>query len=393
MPALHLTKVASGCRTIEALEKRVAARTHDGEMRVATRMRPKRADELIGGSLHWIVKHRVIGRQEILRFEDRKDGRIDIVLSGTLELIPALRDGGAFPVDRSHRAGPPASHDVALPPGSFLRWERLEGLEDPEVGAGKHGSGGHYRSAPRAPHPALGDERRPSSGPARGAYSLSFRASGLRRRPLGRLPCRVRWRRRQRSRCADVGVFESLSGEFEEVVFFHDPPTGLRAIVAIHSTTLGPALGGTRFYPFASEEEALRDVLRLSRGMTYKAAAAGLDLGGGKAVIIGDPKRIKSEELLRAYGRFIETLGGRYITAEDIGTARVSREASEAKLFATEAACRIIDNAVQIHGGSGLVQGSVVERLYRDIRALRIYEGTSEIQRLVIARELLMPRE
>jgi hypothetical protein len=87
VPALHLTKVAFGCRTIEALEKRVAARTHDGEMRVATRMRPKRADELVGGSIHWIVKHRLIGRQQILRFEDRKDGRIDIVLSGTLELI------------------------------------------------------------------------------------------------------------------------------------------------------------------------------------------------------------------------------------------------------------------------------------------------------------------
>jgi leucine dehydrogenase len=119
-----------------------------------------------------------------------------------------------------------------------------------------------------------------------------------------------------------VDVFEQLDGEYEEVVFFHDPPTGLRAIVAIHSTTLGPALGGTRFYPFASDEDALRDVLRLSRGMTYKAAAAGLDLGGGKAVIVGDPKRIKSEELLRAYGRFLETLGGRYITAEDIGTDR-----------------------------------------------------------------------
>ena len=117
-------------------------------------------------------------------------------------------------------------------------------------------------------------------------------------------------------------VFRELNGQYEQVVFFHDPPTGLRAIVAIHSTTLGPALGGTRFYPFGSEEEALRDVLRLARGMTYKAAAAGLDLGGGKAVIIGDPKRIKNEELLRAYGRFIDTLGGRYITAEDIGTDR-----------------------------------------------------------------------
>jgi leucine dehydrogenase len=119
-----------------------------------------------------------------------------------------------------------------------------------------------------------------------------------------------------------VAVFDTLDGEYEQVVFFHDPPTGLRAIVAIHSTTLGPSLGGTRFYPFQTEEEALRDVLRLARGMTYKAAAARLDLGGGKAVIIGDPKRIKSEELLRAYGRFIETLGGRYITAEDIGTNR-----------------------------------------------------------------------
>jgi hypothetical protein len=87
VPNLHLTKVAFGCRTIEALEKRVGARTHGGEMRVPTKMRPKRADELVGGSIYWIVKHRLIGRQQILRFEDRKDGRIDIVLSGELELI------------------------------------------------------------------------------------------------------------------------------------------------------------------------------------------------------------------------------------------------------------------------------------------------------------------
>jgi leucine dehydrogenase len=119
-----------------------------------------------------------------------------------------------------------------------------------------------------------------------------------------------------------VSVFSELGSEYEEVVFFHDPPTGLRAIVAIHSTLLGPALGGTRFYPFASEEEALRDVLRLARSMTYKAAVTGLDLGGGKAVIIGDPRRLNSEELMRAYGRFIDSLGGRYITAEDVGTSR-----------------------------------------------------------------------
>lgn len=85
---LHLTKVALGCRTIEALEKRIVARSRDGEVRVATRMKPKRADELIGGSLHWIVKHRLIARQQILRIEDRSDGRIDIVLAGSLELIP-----------------------------------------------------------------------------------------------------------------------------------------------------------------------------------------------------------------------------------------------------------------------------------------------------------------
>jgi hypothetical protein len=88
VPKLHLTKVAFGCRTIEALQKRVVARTHGGEMRIATRMRPKRADELIGGSLHWIVKHRLVGCQQILRFDDRSDGRIDIVCSGELITIP-----------------------------------------------------------------------------------------------------------------------------------------------------------------------------------------------------------------------------------------------------------------------------------------------------------------
>jgi hypothetical protein len=87
VPKLHLPKVAFGCRTVEALEKRVAARSHGGEMRVATRLRPKRAPELIGGSMHWIVKHRLVGRQEMLRFEDRNDGRLDIVLCASLELI------------------------------------------------------------------------------------------------------------------------------------------------------------------------------------------------------------------------------------------------------------------------------------------------------------------
>ncbi len=106
----------------------------------------------------------------------------------------------------------------------------------------------------------------------------------------------------------------------EQVVFCADKASGLRAIIAIHSTALGPALGGTRFYPYATEEAALADVLELSRGMTYKNAMAGLDHGGGKAVIIGDPARDKSEALLRAYGRFVQSLGGRYVTACDVGT-------------------------------------------------------------------------
>ena len=106
----------------------------------------------------------------------------------------------------------------------------------------------------------------------------------------------------------------------EQVIFCQDDRTGLKAIIGIHSTTLGPALGGTRFFPYRDEHAALTDALRLSRGMTYKAAAAGLDLGGGKAVLIGDPARIKTTELLEAYGRFVDTLGGRYITAGDVGT-------------------------------------------------------------------------
>lgn len=114
-------------------------------------------------------------------------------------------------------------------------------------------------------------------------------------------------------------TFEKLySMGHEEVVFFSEPSCGLKAIVAIHDTTLGPALGGTRMWPYASEAEAVEDALRLSRGMTYKAAVSGLNLGGGKAVIIGDPKKDKSEALFRAYGRFIESLNGRYISAEDV---------------------------------------------------------------------------
>ncbi|MFE6334349.1 Leu/Phe/Val dehydrogenase [Streptomyces sp. NPDC057798] len=107
----------------------------------------------------------------------------------------------------------------------------------------------------------------------------------------------------------------------ERVVWCEDQETGLRAVIAIHSTSLGPALGGTRFHPYATAEEAIADALRLSRGMTYKNALAGMNLGGGKAVIIGDPERDKTEELLLAYGRCVAALEGRYITACDAGTS------------------------------------------------------------------------
>ncbi len=107
---------------------------------------------------------------------------------------------------------------------------------------------------------------------------------------------------------------------YEQLVAGSDPGTGLKAIIAIHDTTLGPACGGTRIWPYATEEEALQDALRLSRAMTYKSATAGLSLGGGKGVIIADPNTQKTEALLRAYGRFVDTLGGRYLTTTDVGS-------------------------------------------------------------------------
>jgi leucine dehydrogenase len=117
-----------------------------------------------------------------------------------------------------------------------------------------------------------------------------------------------------------MSVFESTEfGEHDQVVFCRDRAAGLYAIIAIHDRTLGPAVGGCRMRPYDSEAEAIRDVLRLSRGMTYKNAMAGLPLGGGKSVILGDPRRDKSEALLRAFGRFVEGLSGRYIAAEDVG--------------------------------------------------------------------------
>ena len=142
-----------------------------------------------------------------------------------------------------------------------------------------------------------------------------------------------------------VDVFE-LGSEHEQVVFCNDSATGLKAIIALHSTALGPGLGGTRFYPYASTDDALVDVLNLSRGMSYKNALAGLDLGGGKAVIIGDPAELKTEALLRAYGRFVQSLNGRYYTACDVGTFsedmdHVARE------------CDFVTGRTVAHGGAG----------------------------------------
>ena len=132
----------------------------------------------------------------------------------------------------------------------------------------------------------------------------------------------------------------------EQVAFCQDTRTGLKAIIAIYSTALGPALGGTRFYPYGSEDEALTDALRLSAAMAYKNALAGLDHGGGKAVIIGDPAELKTEPLLRAYGRFISSLGGRYITACDVGT-----RSEDMDIIARE--CAFVTGRTPAYGGAG----------------------------------------
>jgi valine dehydrogenase (NAD+) len=149
-----------------------------------------------------------------------------------------------------------------------------------------------------------------------------------------------------------MGVFTanqaggSAVGGHEQVVFCSDQASGLRAVIAIYSTALGPALGGTRFHPYASEDEAVADALDLSRAMAYKNAVAGLDHGGGKAVIWGDPDRHKTEALLRAYGRFVESLGGRYYTACDVGTYPVDMD-----VVARET--RYVTGRTEANGGCG----------------------------------------
>lgn len=140
-------------------------------------------------------------------------------------------------------------------------------------------------------------------------------------------------------------IFTPPSGH-EQVVFCQDSESGLKAIIGIYSTALGPALGGTRFYPYPSEQDAVRDVLNLSRGMAYKNALAGLELGGGKAVILGDPRQDKTPSLLRAYGRAVASLAGRYITACDVGTY-----VEDMDVVAQE--CQWVTGRSPEHGGAG----------------------------------------
>lgn len=170
-----------------------------------------------------------------------------------------------------------------------------------------------------------------------------------------------------------MSTFEAMAAMgHEQIVFCRNDDVGLRAIIGVHSTALGPALGGCRLWNYATEADALRDVLRLSRGMTYKAAVAGLDLGGGKAVIMGDPS-MKTEGLLRAFGRHVDSLGGRYITAEDMNTTvddmnQISRETRHVTGFAA------------YQGGSGDPSPVTAWGVYHGIRAcLEVQTGSPDV--------------
>jgi leucine dehydrogenase len=177
-----------------------------------------------------------------------------------------------------------------------------------------------------------------------------------------------------------VSLFSEMSRHgHEEVAYCANQEAGLKALIAIHNTALGPALGGLRMWPYDSEEEALNDVLRLSRGMSYKAAVAGLNLGGGKAVIIGDPKKDKSETLFRAFGRFVESLNGRYITAED-----VSIDVNDLEYVFQET--EHVVGVHQVHGGSGDPSPFTAYGVMQAIRAsLQKRFGNEEVGRYAFA--------
>jgi len=167
--------------------------------------------------------------------------------------------------------------------------------------------------------------------------------------------------------------------DYEQLVFCQDRASGLRAIICIHDTTLGPALGGVRMYPYEREEDAIIDVLRLARGMTYKAAVSGLNLGGGKAVIIGDPTKDKSEALFRAFGRYIETLHGRYITAEDVGSS--IQDMSYINMETDH-----VTGITVARGGSGDPSPVTARGVYNGIKACWNHkEGTSNLKGITVA--------
>ncbi len=170
----------------------------------------------------------------------------------------------------------------------------------------------------------------------------------------------------------DFAAFEHLTAH-EQVVVCQDARRGLKAIIAIHSTARGPALGGTRFHPYPNDAEALRDALNLARGMSYKAAMAGLDLGGGKAVIIGDPHTQKTPALLRAYGRFVQSLAGRYYTACDVGTY-----SEDMDVIAEE--CRFVTGRTVEHGGAGDSSVLTAYGVFQGMRAAaEVTWGTSSL--------------
>lgn len=165
----------------------------------------------------------------------------------------------------------------------------------------------------------------------------------------------------------------------EQLALFTNKDVGLKAIVAIHNTTLGPALGGCRMWTYASDLDAIEDALRLSRGMTYKAAAAGLNLGGGKAVIVGDAKKEKSEGLFRAFGRFVESLNGRYITAEDVGT-----DVNDMEYVYMET--RFVTGVTPAHGGSGDPSPVTAYGVLQGIKAcVQETTGAEELKGMTVA--------
>jgi len=184
-----------------------------------------------------------------------------------------------------------------------------------------------------------------------GSSSLAVSTPAAKAGPDGRKPERI-------------DLFPLLAEhEHEQVSFYYDPSTGYRGIIAIHSTVLGPALGGTRFWSYPSDTDALIDSLRLARGMTYKAAVAGLNLGGGKSVIIGDNRTTRREALFRAHGRHVESLKGRYITAEDVGTSTSDMEYIKAET----------NHVTGLIGKSGDPSPVTAYGVYRGIKACAKY--------------------